>query len=327
MRTYNWGILGTGFIAQKMAEALPFVLQSRLHAVASRTIETANIFATKYGCKAYGSYEEMINDPEIDIVYIATPHNLHCQNTLMSISKGKHVLCEKPFAVNGSEVRRMIDAAREKGVFLMEALWTRFNPRIIKTKELIDSGQMGKIKLISANFGEHKPYDPKNRFFNKELIGGSLLDLGIYPLFIALLMLGKPKTIKAIAGIGITGVDDTCSFTLGFEDGVLAVIYSTILVETDSTANIHCENGTIQISRFVYAPEKVTVVPIKGAPEDITVELLGNIYNYEAVEVIKCLEQGKLQSSLWSWDDSLVIIDTLDTIRKQIGLVYEGHDI
>ena len=181
MKTYNWGIVGTGFIAQKMAEALVFVPQSKLFAVASRELGTATNFAEKYNCKPFGNYEELMNNPEIDIVYVATPHNYHCENTLAAISIGKHVLCEKPFAVNSSEVCRMIDAAREKGVFLMEALWTRFNPNIIKAKEYLESGRLGKIKLITANFGDRKPYHPENRFYNKELIGGALLDMGIYP--------------------------------------------------------------------------------------------------------------------------------------------------
>ena len=327
MKTYNWGIIGTGFIARKMAEALLFVQQSKLHAVTSRSLDTATDFASSYNCKPYGSYEDLINDPEIDIVYVATPHNYHCENTLMAIRKGKHVLCEKPFAVNSREVCRMIDAAREKGVFLMEALWTRFNPNIIKVKEIIDSGQLGKIKFFNSNFGESKPYDLNNRFYSKELIGGSLLDMGIYLLFIALLLLGKPKTIQAMAAIGPTGVDHTCSVTFGYNDDSLAVFQSTILAETESKTIIYCEKGKIELSRWVYAPEKITIVPLDVESQDITQELTGNIYNYEAVEVIKCLEHGKTQSSLWSWDDSLLLISTLDEIRSQIGLVYEGHDI
>ena len=326
MKTYNWGIIGTGFIARKMAEALPFVPQSNLFAVASRNIETASDFASTYNCKPYGSYEELITDPEIDIVYVATPHNYHCENTLTAISNGKHVLCEKPFAVNSREVHSMIDAAREKGVFLMEALWTRFNPNIIRAKEILDSGQLGKIKLISANFGDRKPFHPDNRFYSKELIGGALLDMGIYPLFNVLLMMGKPMSIKALAAIGSTGVDHTCSIALRYEDDAMAVIHSTMLAETESKVTIYCEKGKIELSRWVYAPEKVTVIPLDGESQDVTQKITGNIYNYEAVEVINCLELGKIQSSLWSWDDSLMLMGVLDEIRAQIGFIYEAHD-
>lgn len=327
MKIYNWGIIGTGFIAQKMAAALLLVPQSKLYAVASRNSSTAADFAATHNCKAYGSYEELANDPDIDIVYIATPHNYHCENTLMCISKGKHVLCEKPFAVNGREVRLMIDAAREKGVFLMEALWTRFNPRVINAKSVIESGRLGKIKLLTGNLGDLKPFDPDNRFFSKQLIGGSLLDLGIYPLFMALFMLGKPKTIKAAAGIGATGVDTNCSITLGYEDDAMAILHSSLVAATDSTCVVHCEKGKIEFGPSIYAPEKVTLVPLEGKPEDITVELTGNYYQYEAIEVIRCIEGGETSSPMWSWEDSIMLIDSMDEIRRQIGLVYEGHDI
>lgn len=325
-KTYNWGIIGTGFIAQKMAEALAFVPNTKLHAVASRSIDTANVFAQKYNCKAYGNYEAIANDPDIDIAYIATPHHLHCENTLMCINKGKHVLCEKPFAVNSTEVHRMIDAAQAKGVFLMDALWTRFNPRIIKAKEYIDSGKIGKVKLFRANFGERKPYAPDNRFFSKQLIGGSLLDMGIYPLFVAQYIMGKPASVAALAGIGKTGVDNNCGFLLGYNSDALSVINSTIVAETDSKVTIYCEKGTMYFSEFVYAPNKIEVVHLNGETEDITVPVTGNLYNYEATEVVSCLNEGKTQSDIWSLNDSVILMNTLDTIRQQIGLVFDKHD-
>lgn len=326
MKTYNFGIIGTGYIAQTMAEALTFVTQARLHAVGSRNQETANDFAAKYNCKAYASYEEVANDPEVDVVYIATPHNLHCENTLMCIAKGKHILCEKPFAVNAKEVDLMINAARAKGVFLMEALWTRFNPRIIATKEVLDSSRLGNIKLLKADFGLRIPASETSRHHNKSLIGGSVMDLGIYPLFLAQLLMGKPKTITATAGIGPTGVDTNCSVTLGYDDDSLAVIYSSILAHTDCKASVYCENGDLLFDKWVHVPEKVTIVPLNENLETLEVEIIGNCYNYEVGEVIKCIEQGKIQSDLWSWDDSKLLIETLDEIRKQIGLEYEGHD-
>jgi len=326
MKTYHWGILGTGYIAQTMAEALAFVPQSKLLAVGSRNAETADAFAEKYHCKAYSNYEAVANDPEIDIVYIATPHNLHCTNTLMCIAKGKHVLCEKPFAVNGGEVRLMMDAALAKGVFLMEALWTRFNPLVIEAKKVLDSGQLGNIKLMTGDFGLSIPQVPTNRHLSKELIGGSVMDLGIYPIFLAQIMMGKPKTISAKAGIGVTGVDTNCSVTLGYEDDSLAVIYSSIIANTESDAKFYCERGCLIFDKWVHMPAKVTLTPIDMSPQVLDIQTLGNIYNYEAAEVIHCLENGKTQSERWSWNDSLILIDTLDEIRKLIGLIYEGHD-
>ncbi len=326
MKTYNIGIIGTGYIAQTMAEALAFVPQARLHAVGSRNSETAKDFAAKYNCLGYSSYEAVAADPEVDIVYISTPHNLHCENTLMCIAKGKHVLCEKPFAVNAMEVDLMINAARAKGVFLMEALWTRFNPRIIAAKEVLDSKRLGKIKLLKGDFGLRIPAAENSRHHNKSLIGGSVMDLGIYPLFLAQLLMGKPKTITATAGIGPTGVDTNCSVTLGYADDALAVIYSSILAHTDCNASVYCENGDLLFDKWVHLPEKVTIVPLNENPETLEVETIDNCYNYEVEEVIKCIEQGKTQSDLWSWDDSKLLIETLDEIRRQIGLEYEGHD-
>ena len=326
MKTYNWGIIGTGFIAKKMAEALPFVSQSRLYAVASRSNDTAKVFANAYNCKAYGNYEDLMNDPEVDIIYIATPHNLHCENTLMAFANGKHVLCEKPLAVNGHELRLMTEAAREKGLFLMEALWTRFNPRLLKVREILDSGRLGKIKLLCSNFGDRKQYDPGNRFFSNELIGGSLLDMGIYPLFTVLYLLGKPKSVTAAATISSTGVDVNCSFTLTYDDDAMAALYSSLLVTTDCTTTIYCEKGDIHLTRYVYAPELVTVKLDGHEPEDATPVVYGNIYNYEADEVTRCLGQGKTQSDMWSWADSRMIMDVMDEIRKQIGLFYPRHD-
>jgi scyllo-inositol 2-dehydrogenase (NADP+) len=327
MKTYKWGIIGTGRIAGQMAEALPFVLQSKLYAIGSRNIETAKAFARQYNVeKSYGSYEDLVNDPEVDIVYVATPHNLHHDNTIMSLNHGKHVLCEKPFAVNGREVRSMIDKASEKKLFLMEALWSRFLPNVIKAKEMIDSGKIGKVKLLKVDFGLNKPFDTNHRLYNKQLIGGSLLDLGIYPLFLSLLILGRPTTIKAIAGFGSTDVDFNCSFSFGYDDDTLSVMHSSLVAQTEVVAAIYGEKGTIVFDNWWFTPVPIHLITPDGKKNTIPLEFIGNGYNYEATAVIQCLEQGKLQSDLMSWDDSLLLIDMLDAIRKEIGLVYPDHD-
>ena len=327
MKTYNWGILGTGFIARKMAEALPLVPQSRLYAIGSRNLHTASEFAGQYAVeKAYGSYEELARDPDVDIVYIATPHNLHYENTILCLSHGKHVLCEKPFAVNGREVRGMIEKAKETDRFLMEALWTRFLPNLIKVKEMVDEGRIGRINLLKADFGINIPFNPAHRLYNKQLIGGSLLDLGIYPLFLSLLLLGKPKTISARAGIGETGVDYNCSFTLGYEKETLAVMYSSVVAQTDITASVYGENGTIVFDNWWYMPVPAKHIAQDGKTIPIHEKSVGNGYNYEAAEMIRCLEKGKTQSEMMSLEFSILLIDTLDAIRKEIGLVYPGHD-
>ena len=327
MKTYNWGILGTGWIAKKMTDALPFVPNAKLYAVASRNKATADAYAKEHNIgKAYGSYEELVNDPAIDVVYVATPHNLHYENTILALEHGKNVLCEKPFAVNGREVRGMIAKAREKNLFLMEALWSRFLPNVIKAKEIIDSGQIGKVNLLAADFGLGLPFDPNHRLFNKQLIGGSLLDLGIYPLFLALYLLGKPKSMKAIAGMGITNVDYNCSFTLGYENDCMATMYSSCIAQTDVVATIYGEKGKIVFDKWWFTPVPIHLFDADGKEIPVKLDFIGNGYNYEAVEVVKCLENVKKQSDLMSWDDSLQLIDMLDAIRKEIGLTYPGHD-
>jgi len=327
MKKIKWGIIGTGWIAEKMAEALPFVQDAELCAVASRSNDKARTFAAKYGIsRAYGSYEELVRDRDIDVVYIATPHNLHCENTLLALDNGKSVLCEKPFAVNGREVRKMIAKAEEKNLFLMEALWSRFLPNVIRAKEIIDSGVIGKAKLLAADFGINVPFDPQHRIYNKELIGGSLLDLGIYPLFLALFLLGKPETVRATAGIGKTGVDYSCGVTLGYADDSMSSFYSSCIAQSDVTAVIHGEKGKIVFDRWWFTPVPIHLYDINGDEIPQPLDFTGNGYNYEATEVCRCLRGSRTQSDMMSFKDSLLLIDTMDEIRRQIGLSYPGHD-
>lgn len=323
----KWGIIGTGQIARKFAEGLQSVSNGELYAVASRTQETAVHFAIDFKAeKAYGSYEELAKDSKVDVVYIATPHNLHCENTLMCLENGRNVLCEKPFAVNGKEVRKMIAKAKEKNLFLMEALWSRFIPHIIKAKEIIDSGELGEIKFLTCDFGLNSPFNPNHRHYNRELIGGSLLDIGIYPVFLSLFLLGKPKTIQSLAILGSTQVDISCSMTFQYEKELMVVLYSTFKAQTDVVAKIYGTKGILEFDRWWFCPAKIYRTTDNGEKELIPIEITGNGYNYEAEEVGKCLLEGKKQSNLFSWENSLELIDTLDFIRKQCGISYPGHD-
>ncbi len=326
-KKYNFGIMATGKIAKKMADALKVVPNAVPYAVASRSQDSANKFAAENGIeKAFGSYESMLEDPALDAVYIATPHNLHFENTMLCLEHGKHVLCEKPFAVNGIEVRKMIAKAEEKNLFLMEALWSKFMPHIAKAKELIDAGTIGKIKLLTSSFCFKAPYDPESRLFNKELIGGSLLDIGIYPVFMALNMLGEPKQIKAMAGFGKTGIDDSCSITFGYEGGTLAVLHASMHATTGVSSAIEGEKGRIIFDNPWHAPSHFTLMAADGKETPYTFDHGGNGYHYEVQEVIDCLNAGKMQSDIMSWSDSIVLIDLLDSIRKEADIVYPEHD-
>lgn len=326
-KIYNWGILSTGMIAKKMAIALKRVPQSKLYAVGSRDLNKAGAFAKQFHFEtAYGSYEELADDPKVDIVYIATPHNLHYANTILCLEHGKNVLCEKPFAVNGKQVREMIKKAKDKNLFLMEAMWNRFLPHIIKAKEIIEAGSIGKVNLLVADFCMKPIFDPADRKFNKELIGGSLMDIGIYPVFLALFLLGNPSDFKAVAGIGETGVDYNCSISFSYEDEKLAVLYSSFIADTGVKAVIYGEKGKIIFDDKWFTPGNLTWIDAHKKKHKIKCKAKGNGYHLEAIEVIDCLNRGTLQSDKMNWDKSLELIDMLDALRKQCGIVYPGHD-
>jgi scyllo-inositol 2-dehydrogenase (NADP+) len=324
----RWGILGTGMIAHKFAEGLRDVAGAKLIAVGSRSQDSANRFAREYLVPhAFGSYEDLALCENVDVIYIATPHNLHCENTLLCLDHGKHVLCEKPFAVNRGEVEQMIERARAKNLFLMEALWSRFLPHIIKAKELIGQGAIGEVKLLKADFGINSPYDDRHRHYNRDLIGGSLLDIGIYPLFLAQFLLGKPSQVRSVAGLGPTLVDHTCSMSLHYQNDLVAHLVSSVVAQTEVIAEIYGTEGKIIFDRWWFTPVPIRLVDAAGTSHDVPVEMHGNGYNYEADEVGLCLREGKKQSDFWNWNDSLELIDLMDGIRKECGIYYPGHDL
>jgi len=324
----KWGILSTGWIAHKFATALQVAANSELYAVGSRSLGTARKFADEFHIPhAYGSYEELVNDPAVDVVYIATPHNLHLENTLLALDHQKHVLCEKPLGVNGREVLRMIEKAKEKNLFLMEALWSRFLPNIIKTKELIDSGEIGEVKLLTAFFSVKSDYGPEHRQYNIDLCGGTVLDTGIYNIFLSLLLLGKPKSISAIAGLSEQGGDNSCSYSFKYDKDTLSIMYSSFLANPAVVAEIHGTKGKIFLDHLWFCPGKVKLIYHDGREKIFEFDFKGNGYEYEAEETAKCILAGKTQSDLWSWNDSIQLVSAMDTIRKQCGIVYPKHDL
>ncbi|MCX7985970.1 MAG: Gfo/Idh/MocA family oxidoreductase [Bacteroidales bacterium] len=321
--TIHWGILGTGRIAEKFAMDLQHVNNAQLYAVGSRTMEQAKMFANKYNVPlAYGSYTELVADPNIDIIYIASPHVFHAEHTLLCLDAGKAVLCEKPFAMNASQVSTMIRKAKEKNLFLMEALWTRFLPTIRKTEELISSGAIGNIIQLQSDFGFKAVYDPQWRLFNKQLGGGSLLDIGIYPIFITLLLLGLPDEILSSAIIGPTGVDETMAAIFKYNNGIIASLSSTFMANTPCETIISGTEGSIRIHRMWHTPTYLTISKNNGTVEDIRFNYAGNGYEYEAQEVTNCLLKGLKESPLLPLHFSEKLISLLDTIRKQWNLEY-----
>lgn len=318
----KWGIIGPGRIAKKFITSLQHVEDAELYAVASRSLERAKEFAEANGAKmAFGSYEEMLQDEELDVVYVATPHVFHHEHTLLCLRAGKAVLCEKPFAINRQQVEEMVSTAKENNVFLMEALWTPFLPHIQYVKELINSEKYGKVKKLTADFGFAAPYDVKGRLFHKELGGGSLLDIGIYPIFLALHTLGAPEGIEAKAEIGKTEIDEVCEVTFSYTNGAVAQLESNIIADTPTEAIFELEKATIRIQPRWHEPATVQITtPERSELKNFGAASYG--YEYEAKHVQEMLRQGKTESDVMTFEKSLELISMLDKIRKEIGLEY-----
>ena len=325
--TINWGIIAPGRIAHKFAHDLALAEGNQLHAVASRSLDRARIFAAKYGAPhTFGSYEDLVHCPELDVVYVASPHTGHCEHALLCLENKIPVLCEKPLAMNEGQVRRMVDAARQNDTFLMEALWTRFIPLFEKTMELVANGVIGGLKSLRADFGFKADFPPEHRLFNPALGGGSLLDVGIYPVFAALIFLGKPDTIKALAIMGETGVDESCGMLFHYPENRLAILDSSVAVNTETVAVLYGEKGTIELHGRFHEPRKMTLALYNGKVENTEMPFTGNGYYYEIMAVAECLRQGKTECEKMPLDFSLRLIQTLNETRRVAGIVYPGLD-
>jgi predicted dehydrogenase len=323
MKKYNWGILAPGRIAHKFTSDLKLLPNANLYAVGSRNEQRASEFALQYGIeKAYGSYEDLAADPQIDVIYIASPHVRHYPDTLLCLNQGKAVLCEKPVAMNQKQYQIMIDTARKNNVFFMEALWTRFIPSFIKFKELVDSGTIGDIKIIESDFCFKAPYDKKGRLFNPLLGGGSLLDIGIYPIFMALSLAGVPEYIRSIVKIGTTNIDESCTILFRHISGILSTLYSSIVNNGRTQTNVYGSKGYIRLNTMWHMPTSIDLILDKESPKHFSFKEPGNGYQYEAIEVMKCLDTGKIASDIFSWEMSTDLISTLDLIRKNSGIQY-----
>lgn len=325
---YKWGIIGPGKIANKFAVALTLAGGAQLEAVASRDGNKAREFAEKFNApKYYDSYEALAKDPDIDAVYVATPHAFHCEQALLCLTHGKAVLCEKPMALSHRQVEKMVQAARENNVFLMEAMWTRFLPHMEKILALIREGRLGTIKYVRGDFGFAGPYHTDNRLYNLSLGGGSLLDIGIYPLFLCLLVLGQPDEILASGVLAPTGADESCHALLRYKDGATAVFSSTFVCQTSITAEIAGTESLIQIPSAWYKNDKFTLRQPgpDGEQEQFQLEPMVNGFEYQIREVMQCIGKGLIESPSMSHDLSLLLSKTMDEIRRQLGVRYPGE--
>jgi predicted dehydrogenase len=327
-KTYNWAILGCGRIARKFAGDLKLLPNVRLYAAASRSIENARAFASDLGFeKAYGSYEEMVNDDQVDVVYIASPHSHHCEHALLCLNHKKAVLCEKAFAINSKEVSQMIDAARKNNMFLMEAFWTRFQPSFQKVLDVICTGELGALKLVRSDFAFNAEFNPERRLYNPALGGGSLLDIGIYPVFMSLATLGKPSEIKTMAKFSSTGSEESIMMMFSYPGGEIASLVSSFDCHSSTQTEFSFENGFVRLNRRFYTPTTLTYWKNWEQEQTIAFEKgAGFGYDREAAHVMDCLDAGKTESDLMPLQLSSDLMEILDRVRKDAGIVFEGHD-
>jgi len=327
MKKYKWGILAPGKMSAKFTKGIKLLENAELYAVGSRDMERATLFAKDYGFqKYYGSYEELAADPELEIVYIASPHSYHYEHTMLCLNNGKHVICEKAFAINEKEVKKMISEAKRRKLFLMEALWPPFQPFYRKATEILRSGVLGKVIYLDGYFSFIPPYDPNDRKFNLALGGGSLLDIGIYPVIDALTFLGVPAEIKAKAVFGGSGSEESLSVILSYPDGRMASLYSSFRTSIGIGCELYCERGNLIVERGRDMNQRV-VLSLHGEEKQVfvfTPPAMG--YHWEAEEVMKCLDEGKTESPVVPLSFSHDLIKTLDRIREAAGIVFPGRD-
>jgi predicted dehydrogenase len=320
----RWGVAGPGGIATGFAEAMRLEEGGEIVAVASRSMERADAFADRFGvARRYDDYDALAADAGVDAVYVATPHSRHEADTLAFLAGGKHVLCEKPMALNAAQVRRMVDAARQRRLFLMEAIWSRFLPSYRVLGDVLRSGRIGEPVLVEADFGFQMPFDPSHRLFDPAQGGGALLDLGIYPIQLCTLVLGPAERVVADGVLGETGVDEVVAAVLHHGDGKLGVIKAAVRANLSCTARIAGTEGTIEIPAFMHTPMDLTV--LAGGHRETIDATHEHGLRFEIAEVHRCLAAGLLESPDITLDESIALATVMDDIRGQLGVVYPGE--
>lgn len=323
--TVKWGIFGPGGISAKFAKDLRYAEGAELLAVGGRSADKAKAFAEAHQIpRAYGSLEELAQDPDVQIVYIGTLHTVHKDNALVLLRAGKAVLCEKPFTMNEAEAAELIEVARENNVFLMEAMWTRFLPPIVQVREWLTEGRIGEVRMLKADFGFNIGWQPDSRLLDPAKGGGALLDAGIYPVsFASMIFGGEPQSIQSVVSIGQTGVDEHFSLLFGYEGGRSAVLNAGVQLGMVGDAYIYGTKGYIHIPKFLFG--KTASLHESGQEPvhyDDGREEQG--YNFEAEEAMRAIREGRLESDIMPLAETQAIMGTLDAIRAQWGLRYEA---
>jgi predicted dehydrogenase len=312
----RWGIIGTGLISSTFAADLELTDSGTAVAVGSRRRATADEFGERFGVpNRHDSYEALVADPDVDAVYVGTPHPMHRPDALLALRAGKHVLVEKPFTMNAAEAEELVAEARERGLFLMEAMWARFLPHMVEIRRLLAGGTLGDIVMVSADHGQWFAEDPAFRLFARELGGGALLDLGIYPVSFASMVLGAPERVVALSDPAFTGVDAQTSILLGYAGGAHAVLTCTLRAKSPTRAAIVGTDARIEIDGTFYAPNSFTLVPRGGEPERFEFPDTGGL-RHEADEVARCLGEGLLESPSLPLDETVAIMRTMDAVSR-----------
>lgn len=320
----RWGILGCGHIAHSFAHSMQFVENAEISAVASRTPGKAAKFAAQFKvARSFTTYEDLVAQADLDVIYIATTHNFHYANMLLCLENNKAVLCEKAFTLNRFQAEDVFQRARAKKLFVMEGMWMKFNPCFQYLQNFIREGKIGDVRLIKANFGIHVPFNPSHRLYNPNLAGGSLLDLGVYPLTFARVLYEKsPVRIESTAYLGKTGVDEESSYILEFPEKKQAMLYASCRVETPHVASIFGTMGRIQVPNFFHPSGFEWTYNNDSKVQKVDLPYDSPGYQYEIEEVNFCLQKGKMESKIQSWTDSLEIMSLMDNIRQQWRLKY-----
>ena len=321
-QTIRWGILGLGNIAHTFATALQSVPDAELVAVGSRAQEKADAFAEEFGApRRHASYEALADDADVDIVYVATPHPQHKACSMLCLEAGKAVLCEKPLTVNAAEAEELVVCARGRGLFLMEAMWTRFFPLMARVRELLAAGAIGEVRMLQADLGFRAEFDPASRLFSPLLAGGSLLDVGVYCVALSSMVFGEPSRAMGLAHLAETGVDEQAAWVLQYDRGQLAICSCAMRTSTRHDATIFGTEGSIRIHAPFYRPQRMTA-RTAGGEEEMEFPFEGNGMEFEAAAVSQCLRDGKLEHELMPLDESIAVMRTMDALRAQWGVKY-----
>jgi len=323
--TIRWGVVGAGGIASAFVEDLKLLPDAEVVAVGARQLAKAEAFAAEHGVtRAHGSYADLVADPDVDVVYVSTIHPTHHDAAMLAIEAGKAVLLEKPFTMDADEAWSLVSAARIRGVFLMEAMWARFVPHMVRVRALLAEGALGDVRLVIADHCQWFAGHPTHRLLAPELGGGALLDLGVYPVSFASMVLGSPARVTAVSEPTVTGVDATTSMLLQHDGGAHAVLTTTQSAVGPNRAAIVGTEARLEIDSVFYAPTSFTLTRRDGSVERFDEPHEGGGLRHEAAEVMACLRAGRLESDVMPLDETVAIMETMDEVRRQIGLTYPG---